>query len=115
MEQMHTDTEKCIALLHDVVEDSDVPLECLAKWFSPEVVDAVSHLTHREEDSYEDYIEKVSRNQLASKVKLADLRDNIRVERIPKMTEGNLRRVKKYHKAIQRLTRQAYFPGGRNP
>lgn len=114
MEQMDTDIERCVALLHDVVEDSDVPLECLAKWFPDEVINAVDHLTHKDGVPYMDYIDRVARNQLASKVKLADLRDNMRVERIPKMTDNAFRRLQKYHKAIQRLTRQAHFPGGRN-
>lgn len=115
MEQMHTDTERCVALLHDVVEDSDVPLEQLAKWFSPEIVEAVGHLTHKEGVPYMEYIDGVAQNQLASKVKLADLRDNMRVERIPKMTDSAFNRLQKYHKAIRRLQHQAYFPGGRNP
>jgi (p)ppGpp synthase/HD superfamily hydrolase len=114
MEQMETDEERCVALLHDVVEDTDVPLEMLAKWFSKDVVDAVKALTHIEGVPYETYIENfVTRNRLAAKVKLADLRDNIRIERLPKISDGALRRTKKYHKAIQRLKRQCYFPGGR--
>lgn len=119
MEQMDTDDERAVALLHDVLEDSDLPVEHLAKWFPENVVEAVVAVTKpprpeidEEEDwdpdevrealqmVYMGYIEQVAQNPLATKVKIADLRDNIRVDRLPKMTKGNIVRLKKYHKAL---------------
>ena len=120
MEQMGTDEERAVALLHDVLEDGDLPVEALAIHFPPRVVEAVVALTKapdpdpNDEDDcdYDDYVEarqkaynnyitqQVARNPLATKVKLADLRDNMRVERLSKMTKGAFHRLKKYHKAL---------------
>ncbi len=95
-----TPSEMTVAVLHDVVEDTDWTLEDLAKeGFSQEVLLAVDVLTHRDEDSYEQYIEKVRHNSLAVSVKLADLKDNMNITRIKNLQDKDLERMKRYHKA----------------
>ncbi len=75
-----TDLQKKVGILHDIVEDTDITFEGLrAMGVEDDVVDAVDLLTHREEDSYEDYIEKIvlSGNETAIQVKLHDLHHNL--------------------------------------
>lgn len=75
-EQMTTEACVCVALLHDVVEDSDVTIEDIAALFPAEVTEAVRLLTHEENVSYLDYIRALRANPLARTVKLADLAHN---------------------------------------
>ena len=66
----------CVALLHDVLEDTDVSLEELEALFPPEVTDTVSLLTRKPEQDYLDYIRAVKKHPAARMVKLADLAHN---------------------------------------
>lgn len=75
-EQMDDEISACVALLHDVVEDTDVTLEALARQFPPEVVEAVALLTHDDGEDYFDYVRRLKSNPVAKKVKLADLAHN---------------------------------------
>lgn len=75
-----TDLQKKAGLLHDIVEDTSITLDDLRlKGIEEEVLSAVDLLTHREEDSYEDYIRKIasSGNETAIRVKLNDLHHNL--------------------------------------
>ncbi len=70
--------ERIVAALHDIVEDTGVTMEFLtARGFSPAVVEAIDAISRRKDESYADYIERVAQNPLATRVKLADLRDNL--------------------------------------
>ena len=75
-EQMYDEISCTVALLHDVVEDTPITLEDLAKEFPPEVVEAVDLLTHKEDVDYFDYIRAIRGNHVAFMVKLADLNHN---------------------------------------
>lgn len=75
-EQMTTEAAVCVALLHDVVEDSDVTIEDIAALFPADVTEAVRLLTHDENVPYLDYIRALRANPLARTVKLADLAHN---------------------------------------
>ena len=75
-EQMHDEYSTCAALLHDVVEDTNVTLEELAAIFPKEVVDAVALLTHAKNVPYMEYVKKLKDNPIARAVKLADLTHN---------------------------------------
>lgn len=104
MENCETETEKIIAVLHDVLEDTEVTLEDLRKeGFSAEILEALVCLTHREREDYPDYIERICRNPLAVKVKGADLQDNMNINRIPDPTEKDFTRLEKYKKAKMRI------------
>lgn len=75
-EQMQDEYTTCIALLHDVIEDTDVTLDDLSKEFPKEVVDALRLLTHEQGTDYFDYVKAIKQNPLAKAVKLADLAHN---------------------------------------
>jgi len=100
MQQMTTPKAKCVAALHDVVEDSPWTLEQLrAEGFSAHVVDALDALTHRTDETYAAYILRVQQNPLARRVKCADLRDNSDISRIPHPTARDFARLERYQKA----------------
>lgn len=75
-EQMDDEISCCVALLHDVVEDTAVTLADLELEFPPAVTQAVDLLTHREGVDYFDYIGSLRTNPIAVKVKLADIAHN---------------------------------------
>ena len=82
------------AVLHDVVEDTDVSLEDLHEAGLPrEAIDAIQLLTHAEDTEYSQYIQRLMSNPIARAVKLADLRDNMDVLRLPAFTEHDLQRL----------------------
>jgi (p)ppGpp synthase/HD superfamily hydrolase len=79
---MSTDEEKIVALLHDVVEDTDMTHEELYRnGFSPSVLDAVYAITRQADESYNSYMKRVAANDLAYTVKVADMWDNSNVSR----------------------------------
>lgn len=96
--------ERIVALLHDVVEDSETTIEELAnEGFSKKILRAVELLTKTEHKTYEDYIQEIKRNELARVVKLADLKDNMNITRLKKVTESDNLRIKKYKAAYKFL------------
>ena len=101
---MDTDTEKTIAYLHDVLEDTDVTVDALRKIFPNEIVDTLITLTHKKDESYFEYIQRVSTSKLAKKVKVADLLHNLDITRIKEPTKQDYERLEKYKKAILYLT-----------
>lgn len=103
-ESMDTEDETCVALLHDVIEDTDWTLDMLRnEGFSESVLDALALLTHDDTVPYMDYIEALKDNPIAVKVKLADLAHNSDLDRLAEITEGDLGRLKKYEEARRRL------------
>ena len=104
--QVDTEEEKAVALLHDVIEDSPVSAEELLQAGLPEtVVTAVQILTKKKEQDYQTYLETVKTNPLARVVKLADLKHNSDLSRLPSITAEDRERLKKYKKAIDFLSR----------
>ena len=103
--QVKTEQEKAVALLHDVLEDSDITVaDLLAYGLSNEVVTAVQTLTKKKGQSYQDYLEKVKSNDLARVVKLADLKHNSDLSRLKSVSDTDRERVKKYKNAIRYLS-----------
>jgi len=95
---------RMVAVLHDVVEDTDVTLEQLqAEGFPASVLEAVEALTKRDGEDYEGFIRRVAPNPVAREVKLADLRDNSDLSRIAEPTERDRARIEKYRRAIEYL------------
>lgn len=99
-EQMETEEECIVALLHDTVEDTNITFEVLEKEFSATVIEALKLLTHDESIDYFDYVRKLKSNPIAKKVKLADLYHNSDITRMENPTEKDWKRKEKYHKAI---------------
>lgn len=103
-EQMDDENSICVALLHDVVEDTDITLEELKReGFPDEVVTALKLLTHDDKVPYMEYVRAVKGNPIATKVKLADLRHNSDLSRMDVVDEKALKRVEKYKEAIKIL------------
>ena len=104
-EQMEDEATTVTALLHDVVEDSAYTLRDLeAMGFAPEVLEALSLLTHEETVPYMDYIAAIKQNPIARAVKLADLAHNSDLTRLDTVDAKALARVEKYRQAIALLT-----------
>ena len=102
-EQMTDECSTCVALLHDVVEDTDITFEQLeAEGFPPEVMDALRLMTHDDAVPYMDYVAALKPNPIAREVKLADLAHNSDMTRLDTVDEWSLRRAEKY-KAATRL------------
>lgn len=100
-----TDEEKAVALLHDIIEDTDVTAsELLAKGLPIAVVEAVEALTKKKNQNYSDYLANVKKNGLATTVKLADLKHNSDLSRLEKITKKDRDRAEKYRKAIEYLS-----------
>ena len=105
-EQMDDEASTCVALLHDVVEDSDVTLDDLARDFPSEIVEGVRLMTHDPEVDYLDYVRAIKGNSIAKKVKLADLAHNSDETRFagrPVAPEELERRCRKYAAAREIL------------
>jgi (p)ppGpp synthase/HD superfamily hydrolase len=93
-----------VAVLHDVVEDTDVSLGSLSgAGFRAEVITAVDSLTRREGEPYPLYIERVARDQIASRVKCADLVENLANNQRDPAAPGNADRIRRYQAALLRL------------
>ena len=87
-------------ILHDVVEDTPWTIGQLREeGFAEPVLAAVEALTHVEGEEYFAYVARAGANELARRVKLADLEDNMNVMRLAEVREKDLERVRKYHKA----------------
>lgn len=105
--RQETEASIIVALLHDVVEDSEYTLEDLrGAGFSNEVCEAIDLLTHKDGEDYNTYIQKISRNELARVVKIQDLLHNLDTSRLKKVTEKDLARAEKYRTALSFLTDQ---------
>ncbi|WP_239616862.1 GTP pyrophosphokinase [Cohnella mopanensis] len=104
MNRVETIEEKIVAVLHDVIEDTEVTIEQLREFgFSEEILKAISLLTRSKEDSYEEFIEKTIYHRISRNVKIADIKENMNISRIKDPTEHDYKRLEKYKRAIERL------------
>ena len=101
-EQMTDEDSTVTALLHDVAEDTEVSLaEIAAAGFRPQVMQALALLTHDKAVPYLDYVRALAPNELARRVKLADIRHNMDDTRLgPLSEEVRQRRLAKYGPAL---------------
>ena len=103
--------EKIIALLHDVVEDTDITFEDLKDFGYPiSIIEALNYLTKRKGEYYPDYIDRIinSNNKYAMNVKLADLTHNMDIKRIKNPSINDYERITKryvpaYNKILSKL------------
>ena len=103
-EQMEDELSTVVALLHDVVEDTDYTLEDLARMGFPErALSALKLLTHDKRVPYLDYVAAIRHDPIARAVKLADLRHNSDLSRLTDPDASALARVEKYRRAIALL------------
>ena len=100
-----TEEEKIVALLHDTIEDTNITEQDLIDYgFPNEIVEAVKLLTHNKNVPYMDYVAKIKDNELARKVKIADLTHNSDLSRLKEITEKDKKRYEKYQKALLYLS-----------
>lgn len=97
MERCKTEEEKIIAVLHDIVEDTSITLDDLRKEdFNEKILSAIEAITQGKDESKTEYIRRVKSNPLATRVKLNDLEDNMDIRRLNKITDKDVKRLKKY-------------------
>jgi hypothetical protein len=97
-----------VAVLHDVIEDTTVTLDDIRQaGFAETVLAALLLVTHRKEEPYADYVVRCKPNPIARQVKLADLRENSRLERAllrPHRLQADLARLRRYLLSYKFLT-----------
>lgn len=104
-EQMTDEKTVCVALLHDVVEDTDITFEQIAEQgFTEDIIAALKLMTHDDSVPYMEYVEKLKNNSVAAAVKLADLKHNSDLTRLEAIDETAINRAEKYRKAIELLS-----------
>ena len=103
-EQMKDEVTTIVALLHDVVEDTNVTLEDLKNYgFSKEVIDAIEVLTHKDGTKYLDYVRKVAQNPIARKVKIEDVKHNTDLTRTINPNDKIFKKMPVYMEALKVL------------
>ena len=104
-----TDLERICAVMHDVIEDSFLSFDELRKeGFSEEVIEIIDCLSRRVGEDYSDYISRVLTNEVACKIKLADLNDNMDPTRIQCHTEKDMARIERYKSSKRRILDHLY-------
>ena len=105
-EQMADEKTICVALLHDVVEDTDITFEQLVReGFPDDIIEALKLLTHDDSIQYVDYVKEIKSNPIAAAVKLADLKHNSDLTRLDVIDEKAINRAEKYKNAIRSLSK----------
>src|SRR4051794_9322629 len=104
MFRLETEYEQMAGALHDLVEDTPYTLDDLRRLGYPDpVIVAVDCLTRREDESYEQFVERAGAHPIARHVKLADLEDNMDVRRLPAVTERDRERLDRYIRTRARI------------
>lgn len=99
--QVNNTEHKIVAYLHDVVEDTEITLDDLSEMgFTFRIVNSVRLLTKTKELTYEEYLKRLKADDNARHVKIADLRHNLDISRIPEPTEKDHKRLEKYKKSL---------------
>jgi len=105
MMRCETDEEKIVAILHDVVEDTDWTFEALREeGFTKTIIEALKTVTkHSDDEDYDEFIQRSLKNEIGRNVKIADLRENLDVTRIGELTDKDIERINKYKRALKTL------------
>lgn len=105
--RLNTKFKKIVGVLHDCPEDDIITLEELSKIFPAEIINALQLLDHKHSGlTYDDYIQRLSFNEIATDVKLADLEDNSQITRLKGLGKKDFTRMEKYHRAYVYLSRK---------
>ena len=105
--RVNTEAEKVVALLHDVLEDTDTSTDELAACgVTQEQLQALLLLTHAKQEPYLAYLARVKQNPLALAVKLADLADNSDPDRLAKLPEAMAERLRQKYEAAYSFLRE---------
>lgn len=93
-----TEDERIVALLHDVVEDTDITISDLEIFFSPVIIEAIKAITHEKVYDKKAYMEGIKANVLARRVKIMDLKHNMDRTRLESLLEWHDKRVENQYK-----------------
>ena len=105
MLSVSTSDEQIAAILHDTVEDTAVTYEQLSEaGFSAEIISAVKALTKLDGESRVEAARRAVKHPIARQVKLADVKDNLDISRIPHLTDKDHARLDEY-KLVQEILR----------
>lgn len=97
--------EKIVALLHDVVEDTDITItDLITLKFDEAIVKAIDVLSKKKGQEYFKYLEDIKNNEIACKVKIEDLKHNSNLKRLSKVKQKDIERTQKYKKALDYLS-----------
>ena len=103
-DQMKTEDECVVALLHDVMEDTGLTEFNLKEWgISDRQIAALKLLCHDESVPYLEYIQRIRIDPIATAVKIEDLKHNSDLTRLNSITHVDLERVQKYKEALRIL------------
>lgn len=97
---------KAVAIVHDVLEDSDHFGIDDFSFLDEEQIDALTLLTHPQNQGYDEYIKRIKSNAIAVAVKKSDLKDNMNLSRIDMITQSDRVRQEKYKRALESLENQ---------
>lgn len=104
-EQMKDESTTVVALLHDVVEDTNYSIEDIESMgFGKSICDALRLLTHDKSVPYMEYVRCIKANPIAAAVKIADLKHNSDLTRLDTVSSDDIARVEKYREALRILT-----------
>jgi len=104
MLKFRDEDERIVSVLHDVVEDGYVSLnELRGLGLGESIIEAINCLSKKPGERYEDFIQRLSSNKLAKRVKIEDIRDNLDITRLCSFGDEDCIRTVKYHKALQYL------------
>lgn len=96
--------EKQVALLHDIIEDTDINANDLKKYgFDNEIINAIKLLSKNKNTNYLEYITNIKENDLARTIKISDLKDNMNLKRLKIIRDKDIKRQEKYKKALNFL------------
>ena len=104
--QLNDEICVCVALLHDIIEDTNITYEDLRKeGFCEDVIEGIKGVTKRENEDYFDFVKRAKENKVSRLVKIADLRHNMDISRIKNPTDKDCERIEnKYKPAYKFLT-----------
>lgn len=94
-----TDEQRLVALLHDIIEDTNYTASDLRHSFPKKIVDAIVSVTNREGEDYDAFVARAKKNPIGRVVKLHDLEDNLDVLRLTELDDRMMARYNKYLRA----------------
>ena len=100
MFRLQTEDERIVAVLHDVVEDSEMTLDDLREQgYNEDILAALDCLTRRDDENYMAFVDRAKKHPIARQVKLADIEDNMDIRRLNRIGEHDLERLQRYRQA----------------
>ena len=109
MNNLDTDVEKIVGILHDLVEDTDWTFDDLRReGFGDQVLIPLDNVTRRNNENYDEFLWRALQHPVSRKMKIEDVKDNLDLSRLKEIKKEDKRRAKKYQKALEILTTNNY-------